>query len=304
MSDDTSVPNVGYRGSRFGRYGRISTRMDPDTRRLMLFAGGLAGVLGCLIGASTLMGHRTPGAVPVVMADPRPLRVKPDNPGGLQIDGAENDVFSAGADNGRSKLAPAAEIPNPEGMRAAAVVPASPLPKAPAMTASAVEPPVTIMPPPVPPGALATGASSRPSVVAPSKPAVVATAGAPVNAAPVAARSTPVSAVPAASRPTPVSAVPAASRPTPVSAVPAASRPTMVQLAALTTEQAARDEWQQLAKRMPDLISGRQPSVSKAERDGHTFWRLRTAGFADVSQAKTFCEQVRSKGGGCSVAEF
>ncbi|HBK07173.1 MAG TPA: SPOR domain-containing protein [Acetobacteraceae bacterium] len=78
----------------------------------------------------------------------------------------------------------------------------------------------------------------------------------------------------------------------------------MVQLAALTSEESARAEWAQLAKKMPDLLGGRQPSYSKTERDGHTFWRVRTSGFSDVAQARGFCERVRAKGAGCSVADF
>ena len=48
--------------------------MDPDTRRLVMFAGGLGAVLVALIGASSLMGRRS-SEVPVVSrrhpADPR-----------------------------------------------------------------------------------------------------------------------------------------------------------------------------------------------------------------------------------------
>jgi SPOR domain len=260
MSDDLSVPNAGYRGSRFGRYGRISARMDPDTRRLMLFAGGVGGVLICLIGASTLIGHRTPGTVPVVAADPRPLRVKPDNPGGMQIDGAENSVFSGNVDTGSAKLAPAAEAPDPNGMHVVAAPP--PPPKA-AVVVQSVTPSVTTPPPPARPATVVAVAPPKPTPVAPVKPAVVA-------AAPI----------------------------------PAPAKPAMVQLAALTTEQAAREQWQQLVKRMPELLNGRQPTLSRFERDGRTFWRLRTAGFTDVAQAKTFCEHVRAKGGGCSIADF
>jgi SPOR domain len=265
MSEDMSIPNAGYRGSRPGRYGRIATRMDPDTRRLMLFAGGLTGLLVCLIGASTLIGHRS-GTVPVVAADVRPIRVKPDNPGGMKIDGAETDVFSGGVDNSNSKLAPAAEAPDPGGMHTTSV---SPPPPPAVATQDTAQPPIAAPPPPARPAAVATAIAPGPTNTAPAK--------APAAAAALAA---------------------------PKAAVPVAGRPAMVQLAALTTEQAARDEWQRMTKHMPDLLNGRQPSFSRVEHDGHTFWRLRTAGFSDVAQARTFCEHVRAKGGGCSVADF
>jgi hypothetical protein len=77
-----------------------------------------------------------------------------------------------------------------------------------------------------------------------------------------------------------------------------------VQFAALASEEAARNEWRNLSKRMPDLLNGRQPIYTRTERDGRTFWRVRTAGFADVAQARAFCDHVRTKGGGCSVADF
>jgi hypothetical protein len=281
MSEDMSIPNAGYRGSRPGRYGRIATRMDPDTRRLMLFAGGLTGLLVCLIGASSLIGHRN-GTVPVVTADVRPMRVKPDNPGGMKIDGAENDVFSGGVDNSNSKLEPAAEVPDPGGMHTA-----------------------PLAPPQTPPVSTQDTAQSPIAASPPARPAAMATAPSPTNTAPVKAPAVATASAPAAPSPTGsahgavASTAAAVQKPASV-----AGRSAMVQLAALTTEQAARDEWQRMTKHMPDLLNGRQPSFSRVERDGHTFWRLRTAGFSDVAQARTFCEHVRAKGGGCSVADF
>jgi hypothetical protein len=227
--------------------------MDPDTRRLVMFAGGLGAVLVVLIGASALIGHHS-NVIPVVTADDRPIRVKPDNPGGMKIDGAENDVFSGGSDTANAKLAPASENPDTKALRTVSAPP-PPVVAAPAADA--------VVPPPV----------TKQAVVAAAKPAPVVTAVKPSVAA--------------------VEAHP-----------PASGHPAMVQLAALASEEAARNEWQELSKRMPGLLNGHQPSYSHTERDGHTFWRVRTSGFADVAQARSFCEHVRQKGGGCSVADF
>jgi hypothetical protein len=250
--------------------------MDPDTRRLMLFAGGLAGVLICLIGASTLLNHRS-DTVPVVSADPRPIRVKPDNPGGMQINGAENDVFSGGVDNGNSKLAAVAETPDPNGLKTAAAA-ASPPPKpsitVPAATQAATQP--AIVTAPARPTVVASAAPLKPTQAAPAKPPAVTAATASASHAAVA----------------------------PASGTTTAGRAAMVQLAAVGSEQAARDEWQHLAKRMPELLNGREPNVLRVERDGHTYWRLRTTGFSDATQARAFCERMRAKGGGCAVADF
>ncbi len=75
----------------------------------------------------------------------------------------------------------------------------------------------------------------------------------------------------------------------------------MVQLGALPTEQAAKDQWSLLQRRLPDLLHGRQPVVSRTEISGHTWWRVRTGGFADPTAAKGFCDKVRAKGEGCDV---
>jgi Flp pilus assembly protein TadD len=87
---------------------------------------------------------------------------------------------------------------------------------------------------------------------------------------------------------------------------PAASeqRVPTVQLGALDSQAAARDKWRQLSHRFPNLLSGKQPVFSQTERDGHTFWRVRTAGFANVAQAHSFCHRLHTAGDGCAVFDF
>jgi hypothetical protein len=78
----------------------------------------------------------------------------------------------------------------------------------------------------------------------------------------------------------------------------------LVQLAALSSEAAAKAQWEQMVKRWPAFFAGRQPAFSQVERAGQTLWRVRTGGFEDASQATAFCARLRAKGGGCSVADF
>jgi hypothetical protein len=115
----------------------------------------------------------------------------------------------------------------------------------------------------------------------------------------VTGRSELASANPSASLPPPTP-VPA----TALAAPPRTAQPTEVQLAAVGSEEAARGEWQRLTGHMPELLGGRHPDISRVARDGRTYWRIRLAGFGDVADASAFCERVRAKGGGCSVASF
>lgn len=234
--------------------------MDANTKRLVLAAGTIATALALMVGVYSAGDHRHSG-VPVIEADSRPLRVKPVDPGGLEI--ADNDAaIMSGSSSGQAAMAPPPEVPAPQALRAQDNRSQS-SPVTPAVASAA--------PPPLQNVSLSPAVRSAPS---PN----------PVHAAlPVPAPKAPAAAVPAAA--------------------PAAGH-TLVQLAALPSQEAALAEWQRLTKRMPDVLGGHQPTVVKAEREGHTFFRLRTGGFADTEHARDFCEKVKSKGAGCSIATF
>ena len=69
-----------------------------------------------VVGGWSMIGHHS-GAVPVVQAESGPIRVKPANPGGMQITGANEDILS-GTDTNGGKLAPPPEVPEPQALRA------------------------------------------------------------------------------------------------------------------------------------------------------------------------------------------
>jgi hypothetical protein len=231
--------------------------MDANTRHLVIAASVIASALALMIGIYSATGHHRAG-VPVIEADSRPLRVKPVDPGGLEI--ADNDAaILSGAGEGQAAMAPPPEVPAPQALRS--------------QVTQAVAP---VAPPPVQSVSLTPGVRSDP------KPVHVAAT------------------LPLAKPPAPVSGAVAAAPPVAAGAAGHA----LVQLAALATQEAALAEWQRLTRRMPDVLGGHQPTVVKAEREGRTFFRLRTGGFADVAQARDFCEKVKAKGAGCSIATF
>ena len=275
-------PEASYAASYDARPARAG--LDRGTKRLVVAACGLGAVLAALVGGWAMRGGDRP--VPVFEADGRPLRVKPENPGGMQVAGLDELEGKAAG------MAPKPEAPSPQALRAQlppnpnrpapnAASGADPAPSLPAVprrdVGEADRAAAAVQPAPAP---STSPQSTRPSA-APSRPT------APAGAAPgVASGSAPGATAPTAPAPD----------------APAAAA--LVQLAAVASEQAAQAEWQRLAKRMPELLGGRKPMVQRVDRDGRTIWRVRTGGFADLAEAAGFCGRVRAKGASCSIAAF
>lgn len=75
----------------------------------------------------------------------------------------------------------------------------------------------------------------------------------------------------------------------------------LVQLTAAVSEDAAQAQWRLLQQHVPDVMDGHQAIIARVERDGHVFWRLRTSGFDDASQAAAFCERIHAAGSPCAI---
>lgn len=250
---------------------------ERRTRRLMLIGAAASfGVFAAVLGLRELLGGaRAPREVPLVSADDRPTRVRPDNPGGMTVPNQDKLIFERAS--GRS-TAP----------QQAALAPPPEAPQAPPRTAP--PPPAQAAPAPAP--AAATPAPQ----------------GQPAQGQP--AQAQPAQAQQAAARlppPTPAAQGPAAQPPAVGSAPPASAAPAApsgriaVQLAAVGTREEAMAEWERLKRRAPEYLGNRRPQVVPLERDGKTFFRLRTDGFADQATARGFCEQLRARGLSCFV---
>ena len=83
---------------------------------------------------------------------------------------------------------------------------------------------------------------------------------------------------------------------------PAPVRAITVQLGTAKTEAGAQALWDRLSAKAPGLLAGHQPIVRRGT-DGGAAWRLRTGGFPGLDDARSFCDQVRLKGGSCVVSD-
>ena len=246
--------------------------------RMIAIGGGLAAVL--MVGAAIAWGISRGGSsrgVPLIEADTRPFKVRPDDPGGLRVPNQDELIFErnrGGAPAVGARLAPESEGPRLDALRAQVAQPTqqAAAPAAPAAPAAAPASPAATR-------QAANGAPAAPAAAQRQAPAAAAPAAGPTAQAPAAA--------------------PAAA---PAHLAPAPNGTIRVQLGALTSEESARGEWDRLARRHSDLLGAFRPQIVRFEREGQpTLYRLRTGGFADVAAAQAFCEQARAKQMPCVI---
>ena len=79
--------------------------------------------------------------------------------------------------------------------------------------------------------------------------------------------------------------------------VPAGSR--LAQLGAYDSPAVARAEWDRLHGSFVDYMDGKKRVIQKASSGGRTFYRLRAAGFEDLSDARRFCAVLVAQNADC-----
>ena len=241
--------------------------------RMIIIAGSVlavGAVITALVWGLTRSGARQ---APLIEADARPIKVRPDNPGGLRVPNQDELIFdrNRGARSATAGgLAPEAESPRVDRLRAQ-------LAERAAQEAARTAPPANQAP--AAPAAPQAAPRSAPQAAAPVSPAPPATN----------------SALTAPSLPAPV----------PQNAerfAPVANGRAQVQLGALPSEAAARGEWERLQKRAPEFLGNRRVSLAPFDREGQTtLYRIRTGGFADTATARAFCEEMRGRSIPCMV---
>ncbi|MFD2262625.1 SPOR domain-containing protein [Lacibacterium aquatile] len=231
---------------------------------------------------------------PLIKADAGPMKVKPDDPGGLAVPNRDSLLLN----NPGHSDAPRVEriLPSPEQPLPVPQPPAA----APTETAS-LPPAIGGSRPPV------AAPAAPPAAVVPA-PQTVATNSPPPKpvAPPAAPAAQPVALTPPKPAPAPAAAPtapkPVVATPAPVAAAPVASiKGAKIQLGSVRSVEAASSEWAKLQRTHPELGS-LSMQASKVDIAGKgTFYRVQAGPLADAGAASQLCGSLKAKNQDCIV---
>lgn len=298
-------------------YQRGTSRPNPDARprtQRRLLAPVLA-VVGLMVffaivwfawsSSQPTVGE---GGMPVVKADNSPVKMRPEQPGGMAVPHQDKLIYDRlKAETGNTETAaverllppPENPLPRPE---------APPPPEAIEEPATSGLPPSAMETPPMPGNGVPEAPASQPVPPVAVTP-VPAPAPAPSPAAPppaVAARPTPpppqaAPAAPPRSLTPPTAPAQTAALPPPP-APPAASSGGgnfRLQIASVKSEDAARAEFQRLQKRYPEALGGLGVAYVRVDLgDKGIYYRVQ-AGPVDEARATSICSSLKSQSVGC-----
>jgi hypothetical protein len=251
-----------------------------------------------------VMDRLVPGEPEIVEADPTPYKIKPENPGGMQVENQDKLVYDrvakGAAPNRVENLLPPAEEPKaPPQKPQVAAAPEPEKKELEALVKTTQEPAKVPVPAPAP-------EAPKPAQVAEAKPEPPKPAEAPKPA------TDPLVAAVAAATGKPVeipkAEAPAETKPaeTNTAAVTPAAAPVagafQVQLVSVPSEEAANSEWKRITRRHQDLFASLSPNVTKAELpEKGTVYRLRAGPLADKAAADALCASLAAERTGCIV---
>ncbi len=285
------------------RLRRIPPSVRPRWRRwtpAIVAVGALAIFVGILAYAYVLGGRGAgEGVVPVIQADQRPIKVRPESPGGLDVPFQDREIYDRLGGGGAGQMA----APGGPKVERLLPPPEAPLPR-PATAPPPPTPPIPASPDVTPPhGAIAVPTPAMPKVVTTAPPV-------PPTASPVRPVTPPAPQERAAPAESSQAAPAAAPEPTPaqVAMAPAAGvsgtsvAGFRVQLAALKTEDEARRAAIKLQRQNGDLLGHLKMSVVRADLGAKgVFYRLQAGPLSGADAAGDLCAKLKARKLGCLV---
>ena len=268
---DEPLPTT-TRARRRGRYG-LGTVMIG-----VIAVGGVAAVAALAYQEGLRRGAES--VTPTITAADGPAKVRPEEPGGMQVPNQDKRIFdrfapdhAAAAQPGVERLLPGPEaplpppVPPPRVQAAAAPPPAAAEPPAAGKRPhDQVEPPPTVVP--IPP--------SEPQAAPPSPAPASSTAAAPPQSVREVVKAAAVA--------------------------PHAGGAFRVQMASVRTPEAARNEVGRFKRTAGDLLDGLALDVKRADLgDKGVFYRVQAGPLADAGAAAGLCDRLKERKLGCVV---
>lgn len=255
----------------------------PAKRNWRLIGGGALVVALAVVAVAMLFGEPErdapdPAPVPLIKAEAGPDKVRPEDPGGMEVPNRDMLVYrrfeGAGEAPAVERLLPGTEQP---------VVPPRPV-AAPGREIPPVDerPEMAVAPPPAE-EILAERVEIEDAEAAPKPLEALAEAPAPAPREP---------------------AAPAPIRPPAPAAAPAngATGAYQVQLVAVRTQDQARASWGQLSKKHADVLGGLSPNIVRADLGAKgVIYRLRAGPAGDEGQARALCASLAKRKVDCLV---
>ncbi|HXV25238.1 MAG TPA: SPOR domain-containing protein [Alphaproteobacteria bacterium] len=289
---------------------------EPETRRSGLALPFGIGAVALIVFGSILWWayssdtEDTGGQVPVIAAEETPIKVKPADEGGLEVPDQDKLIYEniAEGEPGAGtveQILPGPEEPVSPPQPVAPAVTAEPAPLVPSETTadtarSDVAAPDSTTPAPAPTAAPSTPATP-PATLAPSEPAASTDAAAPASTVP----SEPALAASATSSATTQEATaPAATQAPAAPATTAAAGSWKIQLAAVKTEAAAKQEWSRVQKVHPDLLGDMRLTVQRADLGTKgIFFRIQAGPLPNRTTAEDVCAELKASKQPCIVVK-
>ncbi len=256
---------------------------------------GLAGIVWYAYGWG--VGQVETARLPVILAEPEPIKSRPESPGGLDVPHRDKLVLNELSPDPEKplveRLLPPPETPKPPQPSPTADVPMA---EPPVESEAASEPPEPFTPAPEPP---------EPAAPPPAPPEPVASVPAP----PEPAASAPEPAEPATSAPAAETTAPPAP---PAPAVQTAARTPsgapsgayVVQLAALRARDSARPAWARLQKAHPMFLGDKELTIQEVDLgERGIFYRVQAGFFPDRAGASALCQALKARQQDCLVVK-
>ncbi len=295
-------------------------RGEPPRRRalpMVVALVALAGFAGMVWYAYDWgLGQVETARLPVILAEPKPIKSRPESPGGLEVPHQDklvlNEVVPDPEKPQVERLLPPPETPRPPKAPSAAEVEIA-VPPIETAAGALDEPTRSAVPPaplPVPESEVGEApAAAAPQIPAaapspPSEPAPTGPALAPPQVAAQAVTPEPAAPEPAAAAP----ASPVQTRAVQTGAVQTAARTPsgayVVQLAALRARAGTRPAWTRLQRAHPMLLGDKELTIQEIDLgERGIFYRVQAGFFPDRAGASALCRALKARQQDCLVVK-